>query len=606
MNNLKTLAILICVFFSHRAISQDTVQIQVDLRNVIDDQVKVVFYPAQKTTGLVEYVMPAVIPGSYHRKDFGRFVNRFYAYTKTGKKLNVKKEGDNIFKIKKSELLDRIEYWVHDTWDAEDKNFIFQPGGTNIHDGQNFVINHQGFYGYLEGQKMLPYKITYLTNEKHFGFSPLSLEKNENSTIARASNYVRLVDNPIMFGKLDTLSFQSGNMKVHIGVYSENRVVRSSMIKESVEPLAKALTQFFGTLPVNNYYFIMYFPRYGKTGVSRYGGFGALEHSYCSFYFLPEISDKKQLMEMLQSIAGHEFLHILTPLHMHSEEIEFFDFRNPKMSEHLWMYEGVTEYFSHLVRISNKLMDEGDLIEEMNSKIIRASEYANVSFTTMSKNILSDPYQKMYSNVYEKGALIGFLLDIYISELSQGEKSLKSLMLQLAAMYGPEKPFKDEELIPQIVSLTYPEIETFFKLYVQGNTPLPFKEYFEKIGWEFYQNEEVDIITFGKINFFADKRKNRIEVLATESTKNVFGLKSGDVILEINDKKVDAENYEPLLLIEYPAHTEKVSIKYLRDDQTIEKKSAPRTKKELMNFFIKRQNTFNEKQNSLRKAVMNL
>jgi predicted metalloprotease with PDZ domain len=45
----------------------------------------------------------------------------------------------------------------------------------------------------------------------------------------------------------------------------------------------------------------------------------------------------------------HEFFHIVTPLSIHSKEIQDFDY-NDKMSEHLWMYEGVTEYFANLFK----------------------------------------------------------------------------------------------------------------------------------------------------------------------------------------------------------------------------------------------------------------
>ena len=50
---------------------------------------------------------------------------------------------------------------VNDTWDArQDDNFIFQPGGTNFEAGRDFVLNHYGLYGYLNGYKMLPYQVT--------------------------------------------------------------------------------------------------------------------------------------------------------------------------------------------------------------------------------------------------------------------------------------------------------------------------------------------------------------------------------------------------------------------------------------------------------------
>ena len=59
----------------------------------------------------------------------------------------------------------------------------------------------------------------------------------------------------------------------------------------------------------------------------------------------------EQLSSFVVRVAAHEFFHIVTPLNIHSKEIGDFDFINPKMSKHLWMYEGVTEYFAGHVKV---------------------------------------------------------------------------------------------------------------------------------------------------------------------------------------------------------------------------------------------------------------
>ena len=50
--------------------------------------------------------------------------------------------------------------------------------------------------------------------------------------------------------------------------------------------------------------------------------------------------------QQLRDFAAHEFFHIVTPLNIHSEQIQPFNFTNPEMSRHLWLYEGMTEYFA--------------------------------------------------------------------------------------------------------------------------------------------------------------------------------------------------------------------------------------------------------------------
>ncbi|CAN0507203.1 unnamed protein product, partial [Scytosiphon promiscuus] len=196
-----------------------------------------------------------------------------------------------------------------------------------------------------------------------------------------------------------------------------------------------------GTLPIKKYAFLIYL----TDKPSKSGMMGALEHSYSSLYFLPEI-DPKYLTQSIRDIAAHEFFHIVTPLSIHSEEIQYFDFIEPKMSEHLWMYEGVTEYFANHVQVSYGLLPPEEFIENIRTKLNQASAFNDtVPFTVMSREVLGK-YKDQYGNVYEKGALIGLCLDIRLRELSDGKYGLRNVMLDLSKVYGKTKAFKDEEL----------------------------------------------------------------------------------------------------------------------------------------------------------------
>lgn len=72
------------------------------------------------------------------------------------------------------------------------------------------------------------------------------------------------------------------------------------------------------------------------------------------------------------------------------------------MSKHLWLYEGVTEYFSWLVRVQSGIITEEEFINEMTNKLYGADRYGIFSFTEMSKNVLKPHYQELYVDVYLK------------------------------------------------------------------------------------------------------------------------------------------------------------------------------------------------------------
>jgi predicted metalloprotease with PDZ domain len=147
------------------------------------------------------------------------------------------------------------------------------------------------------------------------------------------------------------------------------------------------------------------------------------------------------------------------------------------------MYEGTTEYFSHLFQVQENLIDEKEFYDRILLKINRSKGYNDsMSFTEMSTNIVNEPYQSNYSNVYQKGALINMCLDLLIREMTQGEKGILTILQQLAEKYGVDKPFEDKALIEEITAMTSDVVRAFFENHIQGNTPIDYNVFFAKVG----------------------------------------------------------------------------------------------------------------------------
>ena len=539
---------LLCFGFTE-LIAQQQYQYKIDLVHVVDDKVSV----ALKTPAIMEseilFSFPKVIPGSYSEKNYGRFVEKFKAYDAAGKELKTKKENVAQYLIKDADKLSRIEYVVNDSWDEQDKKaHIFEPGGSNIEVEKNFVLNTFAFFGYIEGYKTLPFEIEVSRPDYMYGATHLQ-KKIINATTDQlsAKGFVELADNPVLYCRPDTISFMTANTSVNVAVYSANGKVKSSQVATYLKPLAGSLEKFFTKLPVDAYQFLFFFddgdnPVRGK---DQDGGYGALEHNYCSFYYLPEIGFEPNLKSMISDVASHEFLHILTPLNVHSEQIENFDFVKPEMSMHLWMYEGVTEYFAHLIQLQTGLTTEEKFLDEMKDKIKDAEKLGNFSMTEMSKRVLEEKFEKKYGGVYNKGALIGWLLDIQIIQKTNGKKNLKWLILELAKKYGKSKPFKDENLFDDIVSLTHPGIRDFIDKYIIGEQALPYGETLPLIGFSFDKEKKIEGFFVGRMGVIFDDKDSSFKF--TDVEKNALEVKNKDIIVKINEETATQENIENLL-----------------------------------------------------------
>lgn len=530
-----------------------TIMATIDLVNVTDDKVNVSVDPGVFTSDDVTFYIPETVPGTYSIDNYGQYIEGFKALDYDGKELPVTKSDENTWNISNGKNLDKVVYLVNDTFDTENvkKDHVFSPAGTNILKGKNFMLNLHGFVGYFKGMTEVPYQLSISSPSNLIPTTSMSRamegKKTPGTDVFSASRYFEITDNPIMYAAPDTTSFQLKDIKVTLGVYSPNKLYDALDFKPSMEKMMQAQKAFLGaTNGTKSYDIILYLANFAKDDAT---GFGALEHHKSTVVVFPEQMDKDRLEEAMIDVVSHEFFHTLTPLNVHSKEIQYFDYNNPKMSEHLWMYEGTTEYFANLFQITEGLIDEKEFYKRMMDKINNSKQYDDtMSFTKMSKNVLVEPYKDQYPNVYEKGALISMALDIRLRELSQGEKGILWMMKELAKKYDDKTPFDDDQLIPEIVSMTYPEVQDFFDTYVTGTTPIDYSRFLAKVGLAISeQDRPTGYFMDGEIPFIdVDPGKdNAIFVRKGIALNNFFtdlGAEGGDVIKSIDGRATNLVN----------------------------------------------------------------
>lgn len=550
--------ILLLIFISQFGFGQDKYQYEIDLNKLENDQLKVKLLTPKIQTDEVVFYLPKIVPGTYSIYDFGRFMSDFTAFDAQGNKLKTSNIDVNSIKIFNASKLYSIEYKIDDSFDDTGDNFIFQPAGVNFDANKNYQINTFGLFGYLENKLSLPFELIISHPQGFYGSTAMESfdlgEKSINMDGFRADNYYDFADLPIMYCKADTATLSIGGAEVLFSVYSEDNGKYAKELSVRLSKIVLAAESYlFGKLPMKKYAFLIYLfdPNAERTG-GLYGS-GALEHATSSVYFMP-ILPKVEFGNYMADVASHEFLHIITPLNIHSEEIGYFDFQNPKMSKHLWLYEGATEYNAKYIQLRSGMVTMKDYVEEIDSKIKNSKTRHNdtLPFTTLSLTCLEN--QEEYLNVYEKGALINLCLDIELKELSGGAYGLQELIRDLSLKYGKDQPFKDDELFDVIVGLTYPEIGTFFTKYVSGNNPLPLKADLAKIGLDYVENGKKMAYSFGfnKLGFDMSLGKFMID---SESSLDDFGrllgYKKNDIIKSINGIEISYKNlkvFKELLL----------------------------------------------------------
>lgn len=536
-------------------------EISIDLVHVIDDKIKVTMILNHLTPKTTIFYMPEIVPGTYSDKDYGQYLQDFNAYDEQGNALIVERKDDNTWHIPNMHKMTKITYWVNDSFDREKEekqlDGMLATVGTNFEKGDNFYLNMHTIIGYLDQYKNIPSNITISYPSELFATTSMkkieTIEENNTKTSTyHANRYFSIIDNPILIQKDSSIHFKVDDMDIYLALYSKSKNVDPLKLKTVLQKTMKAQKQYLGNLKTTENYTILLF----GLPSSIYSGFGALEHHTSTMGVFSDDFNQETLEEITRDVISHEFFHIVTPLQLHSEYIHNFEYNSPKrMSKHLWLYEGLTEYFANIFLVNQELITEKEFYARIINKINKSKVYSDtISFTKMSEHILTDIYKDQYMNVYSKGTLIAMALDIQLRELSEGKQGVLDLVKKLSKKYDPAHPFNDDTFIEEITKLSDPSISDFFRTHVEGNTPISYETLLKKVGVELKEKEV-------STSYFVHTNKEQSIYFDYDPHKGFFfggslplnswlieiGALKGDVILSVNGKEFNGNNINDII-----------------------------------------------------------
>ncbi len=499
----------------------------VNLNDRGDDLFKVTLIPEKLLEENKIYQFASTAPGTYQTMDIGRFVRSFKSYDSNGAELGTKQISTNQWELEEPAKTAKVVYTIAETWDTPVKeNPVFAMCGSSIEE-DNVVINGQCVFGYFHGMNKTPIKIKLdYPNQWLIG---TSLKLNADG-FYDAADYDYVVDSPILLGVLTKASTKIENTTVNVLTYSKTGKINSDQILLLLEDMISATSQFTLGLPVDNYTFLFHFEN---------SSWGAWEHNYSSFYVFKENDLNDFMAQELKSVAAHEFYHIVTPLNIHSELVGNFNFEKPTMSQHIWLYEGVTEWASDILQLRDYLITLDEYVKQVKTKL-SANDNFDQSISLTELSLHSTERQDQYPNIYQKGALVAGLLDIRLLELSRGQKGLREAINQLYKDYGSNRAFSEKDFFDEFTKRTYPEISDFINKYIKGTEKLPVAEYYGKLGIDYKEFAGIDStkISLG----FGIGLKDGKFVVTNVDNPSPDGVRSGDFILKVNGEEVGLQN----------------------------------------------------------------
>lgn len=457
-----------------------TTAYEVDLRDRTDDRFAVTVTLEGLSAADDVFQFAATAPGTYQVMDIGRYVSDLVASDEHGGPVAVERVSVNQWRFADPGRVRTVRYAIAETWDTPvDEHPVYMMAGTSL-EADHALVNPHAVFGFPARRQDAPVRVRFHHPERWQVGTALVPDADG---WYQADDYDHLVDTPFLMGRLSRAALQVGDVPVEVWVYSKTDEVQADSLLANMEAMLLAAGTFLDGLPVDRYAFLWHFE-----DVSQ----GAWEHSSSSEYVIAEPEAwSPQLGAALTDIAAHEFFHVMTPLNIHSEVIEHFDFEEPTPSQHLWLYEGVTEWASDAMQLRSDLIQLPAYLERQLQKIQVDRRFFDEAYTLRDLALTSytDAGQAQYGNIYQRGALVAGLLDIRLLELSGGRSGLRELVLDLAERYGPDRPFPESDFFGIVAEMTHPEIGDFLDAYVRRAEPLPIAEYYAKLGIRFVDEE---------------------------------------------------------------------------------------------------------------------
>ena len=463
--------------------AQEGITATVDLRDQTNDrlEVELVVPPFSSADPLI-FALPRIVPGIYGAMDHGRLASNVEAFDPKGEPIPVQRLDVDRWTILEPRALHRLTYSVDDAWEEFDIRFTmgnFRSSEGTV-DPKVCVINHNTVIGYFEGYEGLSYALELKKPATHYAATSLPRVQETPEAISfHATSYRHLVDNPMMVAPPDTAYIKLADIDVLVACHSTTGRTIAQEVAKEIRPLLEDQRAYLGgELPVHDYTFLIYHHPSDVEGSSMGDG---LEHAASTLILLCMPLDPGTIARSVYGIASHEFFHTIVPLGVHSEEIEHYDFNAPRMSRHLWLYEGMTEYFAIHMPVKQGRQTVDDFLGVLREKIRLMHKFTDeVPLTTLSQQAMER--QDEYYNFYLKGTLFCMGLDIALRERSKGKYGVVRLVQDLQRQYGPGKPFKDEELFAAIERLTGPDVGAFLQRYLNEAGALPLGTWLAKAG----------------------------------------------------------------------------------------------------------------------------
>jgi predicted metalloprotease with PDZ domain len=543
----------------------------------------------QVTEPRLDFEMPAWSPGRYAIYDFAKNVQEFEALGADGRGLPWTQTDKQTWRIDARDAggAARVRYKVF----GNDLS-----GSFSQIDSTHANLNGASVYMYVAGHQRDPVTLTVEAPPDWQVISGWSLSTAQRTF--QAPNYDRLIDTPMEISPecaVGQFSARGKTFRVAVHDYggedgepsgrangtqagpgeaaqAPNPEHRSPAFARLLEGVRKIVSSEMAAMPdpdFAHYTFLFHFaPDLGN------GGDG-MEHFNSTQIIVPGSLDQAALPEALED-AAHEFFHVWNVKRLRPAALGPFDYTRENYTPSLWFAEGLTTYYAYVSLLRSGVWERKEFLKRLAEEVrnlelepgraLMSAESSSFHawFYDRSPQMQETNFSNSTISYYNKGALLGMLLDLEIRARTRGQKSLDNVLrLMYQEFYGASagsyyaqgRGYEESDVLKAVNEVAGSDFGPFFERYVRGTEPLPYSETLALAGLRLRVAAEAGAPPSLGISVQTLDRGAKITSVKPGGAADRAGLARDDLLIAVDELSLATEELRNRLKI-YPAGAE--------------------------------------------------
>lgn len=459
----------------------------------------------------------------YQVRDFSQYVESFRASDAEGRTVPALKLDKTTWSVPGAK---RVEYDI----------VLDTPGpySAQFNRDHAFLNFAQVLMYFADGRRDRPVTISFQGIPPGWEIATILPNDPHTPTQFKAASYDALVDAPAEIGKFREIVLDEGGANYRIAIDAADKDYDESKIRESVRKIVRTEVEWMNDRPCREYLFIYHFPR-------GFGG-GGMEHS-CSTAIDVPAERMAADMNAFESVTAHEFFHLWNVKRIRPQSLEPVDYAREQYTRALWFSEGVTSTIEDYTLLRAGMVNQDEYLRKLSSEIAMLQgrpAHLTQSAEESSLDTWFDKYPfyrrpERSVSYYNKGEILGAMLDLAVRESTGGAKSLRDVFHWMNEHYARRgRYFNDSEGVREAVeAVTGRDFAWFFRAYVAGTTEIPYDKFLNTAGLQLRMKSRA----VADAEFVASRNFGGPPVVtdvASGSNAEKAGLRSGDVIVAVN------------------------------------------------------------------------